>query len=332
MEKVFELLGKIMPLMRYYPRWAQILFGSTMAFMLVSVFIALVKYSSAEERRSSCDPPPEVKTAIETQLSQSMGLYKELGLSLSNWYTSVISLRIHLRQYMESNPNVQRYLKRPLPANLQMDAELTRLNFEKLRSALSAIHQNDFANRCWTAGSANAKKLQEIKQGLMARGFSEAEASIPISDIPYVMQFLALASQKLQDRTFEPLLQAVLTTNSADNPSVGRNIKNENLRMLLVGGNLLFGLVKKGDKGELLIVSWGTAMISDIYRALPNASVCQMQLELAYPRYECYVKNLSPSYPKPESFVDQDFNSAIEDLEKRHDLLIFEVPAPAPQI
>jgi hypothetical protein len=329
-EKIVELLGKLLPLLRYYPRWSQILFAAALALLLVCVFVAVVGYSTASKERASCEPPGEVTSSIEHQVSQSQQLYKQLGISLSNWYVSVISLRSDLLQYTEAHPEVRTYVEQPLPADLQGDEDLVIANFGKVRDALMAVHNDDFAARCWQAGAAtNAGFLASVRTSLMNRGYSESEASVQAANIPYLSQFFSLAAQRLSNHKFGPLLQAVLTTDSADIAAVGKNINNENLRTFLIGGNLLFGFVQPKKDGSILIASWGTAMISDIFKSTPDAKVVRAQLESAHPEHRCYVKGLPLNIDR-NSLVDEAFAGAIQDLEKRQDLLVFEIPPNVP--
>jgi hypothetical protein len=330
MDKLFSFFGKFLSVLPYYPRWALFVFAVSVALLLTSVCVAAVLYFPAAKQQESCEPPSEVRTTIDNQLKGLVEIYQDLGLSLSGWYSSVITFRSHLLAYTQANPDVQQYLQKPLPDDLRRDEEQVVLALDRLKSSLMAVHRQDLAVRSWRAAAEKrSSSLQYVRDELISRGFSDTEATVNVGDIPYLAQFLSVAASKLSSHTFLVPLTAVLSTNSADIPAVGKSINNENLRTFLIGGNLLFGFTRPDNKGGVLIVAWGAAMIADIFRAIPDSDVLRAQLEQIHPKHQCYARNLKVDFTQ-DWLIDQGLNTAIRDLDKRSDLLVFDVPANTP--
>lgn len=158
----------------------------------------------------------------------------------------------------------------------------------------------------------------------MADGFSEKEANIDISNILNITQFLNVAAQKLSDNKYAPLINTVLTTNSADIPSVGLTYDNSSIRSLAFSGNLILGLVEPRHD-SIIVVSWGTAMLIDIYNSIPDSDVIRKIFKVKHPKYTKYIENKKFDI-QPERYAGSDFRMAVQELESKTSLLYFKIP------
>ncbi len=56
MDKFFKVIEQVVPLIAFYPRWAQYLFTITLIFVLSSIFLFVFHYSSASKKRERNHP------------------------------------------------------------------------------------------------------------------------------------------------------------------------------------------------------------------------------------------------------------------------------------
>jgi hypothetical protein len=332
MEKLWNLIEKILPLLAFYPGWARAIFLTTFGFVLLSVFLFISLYPSAKRLDNASiveEPPSDVRISIEQTDNSITKLYADLGFGLSDLYTSSTSLRLHLLSYTEARPNIQQYTEDKIPQDLQADVQEVIVSLDKVRAALVAINQDSLATEAWSKARRvhKATALEGLKASLMLAGFSESESSISGSDIPALAQFLSLASQKLKAFTFAYPLSAVLATNSADIEAVGKAYDNASLRSLIFTGNLIFAFVAPapGKKGETIIASWGSAILLDVYKSIPDAPVLREVVKSKYDRYAKYL-DAHQFGLKSDRLVSADLTNAMNELEKRKDLLFLELP------
>lgn len=158
--------------------------------------------------------------------------------------------------------------------------------------------------------------LAYIQSQLEGRGFSRSQVSVPISDIPLILQFLSLAPRELQSLTFEPLVTAILQTNLAD--GVGKPYNHEALRTFVFRGNLI--ATAGGDKVH---VPLGAAILFDIYQSIPDTASLRDALREKYAAYSGRIESMQLELV-PEQFVSSDFRFAVEELRKRQDVLVLD--------
>ncbi|HEY3570668.1 MAG TPA: hypothetical protein VGP73_22245 [Thermoanaerobaculia bacterium] len=331
MEKLWNTIEKLLPLVALYPKWAQTLFLTTFALLLASAFVFIVQYPSVKKAAAGPqveEPPSDVRISIEQTDSQVTKLFADLGAASSDLYASSTSLRLHLLSYTTARPNIQEYLQEPLPPSLQNDVTYVISSLDRVREALLAINQNSFATETWkSAGRAHkADALAYIKTKLMQEGFSDTEATIPISDIPSIAQFFLIASSKLKEPTFGSILTAVLATNSADTKSANKAYDNTSLRSLMFSGNLLFAFVEKSklDAQKTLVASFGSAILFDVLKSIPDKPELRIVMKDRFSRFSKYLD----TYPfglESSRFVSTDLKMAADELEKRKDLLFLEL-------
>jgi hypothetical protein len=340
METLLNLIEKIVPLASFYPRWAQVLFLFTFALSLgsFSAFVVLYPVASrgkhdAETAEAAKQLSTEALQVIESDLKDIDALSADLGLALSSYYASGIALRLDLLDYTTKYPDIQTYVEKPLTANLREDVQDVIDKLGTLQAALSAIQRNRFAAACWNRATIKLPNgaLTRVREDLLQQGFTESEATIEGSDISGLLQFFALAERRLRQFTFGPILTAVLATNSADIKGVGQGYDNAALRSLVFSGNLIFVFMtqSKKDPQASLVVSWGTAIMIDIFAAIPTEQIVQEELSARYPESSSAIQKLQLRLT-PNSGVGADFRMATAELGKRPGLLFLELPPRSP--
>jgi hypothetical protein len=329
-EKLVRLVGRLLPLLLFYPTWARGIFIITLTLVLVSVFLLLVLYPKALDTREKTLPPPEVRTAIQNDAAEARAIFNDLGLALSGLNTAFVQLWEDLLHYTTANPSVEAYLNNDVPKELKDDVLSFTAALAKLRGTLERVQKDDLARTCWLKAilAHSPNSLAYVKTELRSRGFSETEASVPISDIPLILQFLSLAPTKLQSFKFGPLIEAILETNLADSPAVGKPYKNEALRIFVFGGNLIaqLNLPGKTGKQKLVLVPLGAAILSDIYQCLPDSTILHDALKEKYAKYSAAIDLMQFEFV-PQQAVGSDFRFAVEELGKRRDLLVLDLPS-----
>jgi hypothetical protein len=333
MERFLKLVQQLVPLIAFYPSWAQLLFLTTFSLFLASTLTFVVFYSPAAARKEAADAasnlPPDVRQEIGKSLTSLSTLEAELGLSLANYYSSAVSLRLHLLDYTLAHPDIQSYLSSPLTDPLKEDVKGTIQAIEDLRKALAAIQKDEFAAACWrrAGASADVNALRRIRDELLKRGFSASDATIEIADLPNVTQFLSFATKRLAGFSFKPLLEAVLATNAADIEGVGMSYDHAALRSFVFSGNLIFTsiVVSKGEPKRDFVVSWGSAMLLDVFRAMPTASSVRAELQARHPAHRAALESFPIGLDR-DAQVGSDFRTAVSELEKRPGLLFLELP------
>jgi len=321
-EKLAKLLERLLPLLPFYPKWAQIIFTVTLALVLVSIFMLLVLYPLASRIRGRTQLTDDVRTAVQKDVAEVQTIFNDVALALSDLNTSIVLLRVDLLGYTTRNPkfekHLEKYLDYSLPENLKSDALGFTSSLTKLRDALGRVQGDNLARVCWikAIGAHSSNSLAYVQSQLESRGFSRSEASVPISDIPLILQFLSLAPRKLQSLTFRPLIDAILGTNLAD--AVGKPYRHEALRVFVFGGNLIAALGE--DKVH---VPLGAAILSDIYQSIPDAAILREALKEKYAPYSTGIELMQFAFA-PEQSVSSDYRLAVDELRKRQDLLVLD--------
>lgn len=333
MDKILNLMQNILPLIVFYPRWAQILFFTTFTLFLISMLIFVLLFSTASELKGKSEAskefPPHVRQQIDADISSVESSIAELGLSLSNYYSSSISLRLHLLDYTKEHPDVQTYMGTTLPEQLKADTEEVIRKIEAIQVSLTAIQRSEFTSACWRRAASSTKvgALRLVRDELLLNGFTESEATIEIQDIPNLIQFFSVAASRLRQFTFAPLLTAVLSTNSADIQGVGQAYDHAGLRSLVFSGNLVFAFVgtSKADPRRSFVASWGSAILLDMVRAMPNANAVRDEVIARFPKHATAIETLRIGL-SPENLIGNDLQSAVVELEKRLGLLFLKLP------
>jgi hypothetical protein len=335
--KVFSLISKILPLASFYPRWAQAIFFVTLVFLLITIAIFVTLYSSASTRQKEAEEAAreeklsgDTLREIEANIKDADQLFADLAAGLSGYYASAASLRMALLDYTTSNPDVASYTEKALPDGLRRDVEYLEEKLTNIRTALAAIQRHRFAVLCWVraANSLQRSALGQIRDSLIKSGFTEKEATINPADISSLQQFLDLAVRRLGGFTFGPLLAAVLATNSADIPAVGKAYDNAALRTFVFGGNVIFGFVTPSKKtpGETLVVSWGSAILLDIYDCFLTEAIVRAELAARYNNASKAIQKLDINITADKS-ISSDFSDSAAELNNRRELLFLVLPA-----
>jgi hypothetical protein len=251
---------------------------------------------------------------------------KSLSIALTDLYTAFIIARLALLDHTTTHPDVRDYVQDPLPPRLARAATDTAGALERVRQTLLSVVDDDLALLCWEAAATRngANALEGVGNSLRAHGFSPSEASIPILDIPYLAQFFTVAQGKLGELTFTPMLTAILATNASSIESVDKGYNNEALRSLVFGGNLLFSMMapSRTQPGRQLVVSWGSAMLSDICKCIPDAEIVRAKLGEILPDYASSIAGFPISSPR---VISSDLTFALAELEQRPELFVLEL-------
>src|SRR5438105_3240989 len=100
MEKFWDAVAKILPILTFYPGWAKAIFLTTFACFLVSVFVFITLYPAATRQQKAVEvattveePPSDVRISIEQTDGTLTKLYADLGAGLTDLYSSATSLR-----------------------------------------------------------------------------------------------------------------------------------------------------------------------------------------------------------------------------------------------
>src|SRR5690349_17644446 len=113
MDKIIDALGKLLPLVSYFPRWAQIVLSLSFASVLASAMVFVTMYPAAARAKAEAEAgrslPPDVRARAEADVKEATGLYGNLGLALSDYYAAATALRVHLLDHTKAHPNVQSY-------------------------------------------------------------------------------------------------------------------------------------------------------------------------------------------------------------------------------
>lgn len=332
MDKILTSLQTLLPLVAFYPRWVQLLFLGTFSMFLVSVLLFVVLYSQAAELKRSSDAAREIAPAarqkIDADLHAAAVSAAELGLAISNYHASAVALQLHLADYGRAHPNPMSYISTPLPPPLRQDTEDTLRKLEALQAALAAIQRHEFAAACWrrAAQRPSVWALRHVRDMLRRDGFSDVETMLDIADLANLTQFVGIAAGKLRPLTFEPLVSAALRTNAADVPAVGQAYDHAALRSLVFAGNLLFNHMdrSRARPTEMFSASWGTAILVDLYKTLPDADVVREELRARFPHQQAAIDALDIRVAT-EHLLGGDFRLAVAELEKRPGLLVLQI-------
>jgi len=334
MDKVFELLGRIFPLLQYYPRWMRAVTAVTFALILLTVFLLALGYSSAAQMR---DWETQIGPVIEKQAETVEQLFSQLGSALSALHTSGIQLRFDLlaftkglpdlSQYMRQNPH---FLEKKTSAPLREDTLRFLEDLGRLREALKSVQADPMAQDCWLrSNAANNGALAYLGQQLTDRGFDRGAVSVQISKIPQILQFLSLApsNSHLGGLKFDPLITAILATNIAETSSVGKPYQNEALRVLVFEGNLIASLNSgTPDQGKMVLASIGAAILLDIFNSIPDGQILRDVLTERNNKYSGQIAKMPVRFDR-DGTVSNDFKFAAESLSKRLDVLVLDLPA-----
>jgi len=333
MDKLLMVVQSVMPLVAFYPRWAQMLFLAAFTSVLGSVFVFVLLFSSASKQKADADSalqlPDQLRRQIDADLASASTAFADLGLALSNYYASAMALRLRVLDHTTAHPDVALYIDDPLTPPLREAAEDVIRTLEALHSAVSSIQRTEFAAACWRRGAASSAvtSLRRVRDRLVAFGFSEREATLDVTDIPNVAQFVAVAVARLRPLTFAPLLTAVLSTNSADIEGVGQQYDDAGLRSLVFAGNLLFGFVDRSrqDPTRQFVASFGSAMLADMAHIMPDSTTIKAELGSRNPQYVRAIDAVRISI-EPANLISGDFRLAVAALQKRPGLLFLELP------
>ncbi|MGA2986984.1 MAG: hypothetical protein ABSG32_24565 [Terriglobia bacterium] len=333
MDKVLELLGRLFPLLPYYPRWIRALAGLTLAIVLILIFLLAVWYSNAAHAR---EWKTEVSPRVEEEAAAAQQVFSQLGGALSALHTSTIQLRYDLlaytktlpdlRQYLQKNP---KFLEKDLTETLKQDSERFLEDLGRLRDALKAVQMNGVTQNCWLRSmAASDGALAYVARQLTDRGFSNEEVAVQISNIPQILDFLSLAprASHLGGLKFGSLIAATLETNSADIKSVGKPYNNEALRVFVFEGNLVASIEREiPDEKKIVLVPIGAAILFDMFNSIPNGqSLCNVLSEKDG-TFSDEIKKMPVRFDRDET-VSKDFRFAVASLEKRRDVLVLDLP------
>lgn len=334
MEKVLNLV----PLIAYYPRWAQVLFFAAFGSLTASLFVFLLLYGHAvqlKEAAEAAKPKKEIPAHIQQSMNEdlrvSSALFSDLGLALTDYYSTAVALRLHMLDYTSRRPNVNDYLAEELPPALRQDVVVVAKGLEAIRNALLAINRNSFARKCWQQSSRALRDsyLRRLQQKLQDVGYSEREAAVPIDDLPQISQFFALASNRLGNPDFTTILSPVLATNSADIDGVSMRYDSAELRSLIFSGNILFSFMgdSKTQEPRKFVASWGTAILHDTCESLPDAASFRAALSETYPSFSAIISEMSDINADSKNSVSTDLKSAIATLEQKSGLIFLLLPS-----
>ena len=200
---------------------------------------------------------------------------------------------------------------------------------DRLRSALNALQTDNVVQDSWRRSkTARDGALAYTEQQLIAKGFNEKQVAVPITNIPQILDFLSLASRPthLGGLKIGPLIEAVLATNTADTPSVGKPYNNEALRVLVFEGNLLAKLeLRPPDQKEILLVPIGAAILVDMFNSIPDSQTLRDVLSKGNESFSSEIRKMPLDFDHDRT-VSDDFRFAAESLDKRRDVLVLDLP------
>ncbi len=333
-----EKLLNLVPLIGYYPRWAQVLFLTTFGSLTASVFVFVVLYAHASQLKEKAEAakqkkeiPVHIQQSINEDIRVSSALFSDLGLTLTDYYSTCVTLRLELLDYTTQRPNFKDYLTEELSAPLKQDVTAVAKALDAIRNSLLAINRNNFARKCWQKSSRALSDpyLGRIKQMLQDNGYSEREATISIDDLPQVSQFFAIASNQLSRPNFASVVSPVLATNSADIRGLGMSYDSAELRSLIFSGNVLNTFIgdSRTQASRKFVASWGTAILHDICRSLPDGTSFKAVLSETYPSFSTIILDTPDITADSRGSISGDLQSAIAALEQRKGLIFLLLPA-----
>jgi hypothetical protein len=339
MDGVLDLVAKVVPLLSFYPRWAQSLFLSAFLLAISSFAVFVIGYPAASAKKTAAEASAaeeklteDAKRDIDSGLREMESVFADLGLGLSAYYAAAVSLRLDLLDYTTKHPDVGSYVDRPLTPELSRDAQEVIAKLASIRAALAGIQRHRLSANCWerSARSSQGGALGQVRQSLIEHGFTNQEATIDIADLSNLQQFMAMAERHLGQLTFGGPLEAVLATNSADIPGVGKAYDNAALRTLVFAGNLIFAFVtqSKTEAGRGLVASWGSAMLLDLYSSIPDTDVVRAEFADRYKPAAKAVATMSMTFNARRT-ISSDFEIAAKELRKKTGLLFLELPKKA---
>ncbi|HEX4665173.1 MAG TPA: hypothetical protein VH207_01130, partial [Chthoniobacterales bacterium] len=152
----FEKLLNLVPLIAYYPRWAQVLFVATFGSLTASLFVFVILYAHASQVKEALETakpkkeiPVHIQQSINEDIRSGSTLFSDLGLALTDYYSACVALRLHMLDYTTHRPNVSEYATEELPTSLKQDVAVVAKALDAIRNSLLAINRHDFARKCW---------------------------------------------------------------------------------------------------------------------------------------------------------------------------------------
>jgi hypothetical protein len=263
---------------------------------------------------------------IETRVNEATKRFSELAASLSQVTASGIQVEASLSEITEQDPDVSSYADKPLSGRLLDTVNIFRQSLSGLRENLTALQLDRFPLAIYkTTLAKEDSALDKVAEKLVEHGFTELESEISRTDLAMVIQVIRIAENRLQYPDFSNLLAPRLSTNLANAPSVGMAYDNAALRSFIFCGNLIYNRTEHSKKipNVLISASYGTAIIADLARSIPDSSSIRSNLRNLYPDLDEYIHKMFLDFDA-QQILGEHFTFALSSLEEKPGLLFLE--------
>jgi hypothetical protein len=293
--------------------------------------VATIKLANLALTISERQDARDARDFLETRINKSIELFTEITIAISELLVTGFKVKADLFDVTTAKPDVIEYIEGEITNPLKESVISFQASLLHLRASLLSLQKNPFGLKCFNNQlSEKDSLLNYITNEFVSLGYSREEVEVLEEDITGIAHFMSIAQAKLQHHTFAPLLAAVLQTNLADAESVGKGYDHAALRNLIFTGNLIFNRTDppKGGRG-LISVSYGTAMLYDLYHSIPDKDAIRNGLREAYPDLRNYIDNMVIDF-EPEQLIGSNFTFALSGFKERKDLIFLTTKEETP--
>jgi hypothetical protein len=264
---------------------------------------------------------------IDGKVSGAIKLFSNLLVATGNVYSSGIMVDARI-PVLEREGLIEK-LNDKAPENLSPEMVQLAAKLQQLIEAINEILKDDFAHYCFRRQAAKYKgKLKHISDSLIELGIEPGAATVSIRNLSDVAAFLELASRRLDDGGLGDLIHARLYTNSADTELFNLSYNNKNVRTFFFTGNLIFCRTEiKSPSGKMFIASYGTAILHDLVKIIPNGKAISRHVSKRYSSLLHQINEYQIDFD-PHDVAPSGLLSAINDAEEIGDLYMLISDSP----
>ncbi|MGE5339915.1 MAG: hypothetical protein ACM3SY_00395 [Candidatus Omnitrophota bacterium] len=294
--------------------------------------IASITVAQSALRITESQESRDVIQFLEKRIDNTTSLFFNLTLSISELFIAGIMLKMVIEDYL-NNKNLQtkinenqkdiQKVEEGLKKDIQEKVRIFQGSLEALRINVIGISKDAFAFDIFQESLSGESYLTYIEKNMESHGFNYLERHISRTNLLRISHFIRIAELHLS--RFDYSLDSELNAKVADTPEVGKRSDNGILWLFIFTGNLIHNLntESKLKNGVSLNVSYGTAILRDLAKSIPNPALIRENLKEAYPKLEKYIEKIPINFD-PELMIGEDLNLALTELEKRRDLLFLE--------